>query len=433
MTSDLTPSNGTPGLSSLDKLPGYSERRTCRFCEGTDLSAILDFGDVPLAGAFLAEDDLDEEVQYPLKVQFCRTCKLVQVTDLVSADVLFGNYFYFSSAIQTLREHFRNLANELAEKFSEPGNSLVVEIGCNDGVLLEPLNELGIECVGVDPASNVVASANPELRIVNDCFTETTAKNIYEERGGADVIVSSYSFAHIDDMLDVMRGVKALLKEDGVLIVEVYYLGVLLDELQYDMIYHEHMSYYSLMALQWLFQRFGMEVFDVQRISLRAGTLRFYARNIGARDEPISPAINDLQTYELERGMDREETYREFGERVHETKVDLIALLDDLKERGERIIGYGASGRATVIMNYCNIGSQYLDFVVDDAPAKEGFYTPGTHLLIQPWSAAEDDPPPYALLFAWSFIDEVKKRRASYLEEGGHFIVPLPSPEVVGA
>ncbi len=433
MTSDLTPSNGTLGLSSLDKLPGYSERGTCRFCEGTDLSTILNFGDVPLAGAFLAEGDLDEEVRYPLKVQFCQTCKLVQVTDLVSADVLFGNYFYFSSAIQTLREHFRNLANELAEKFSEPGNSLVVEIGCNDGVLLEPLNELGIECVGVDPASNVVASANPELRIVNDCFTETTAKNIYEERGGADVIVSSYSFAHIDDMLDVMRGVKALLKEDGVLIVEVYYLGVLLDELQYDMIYHEHMSYYSLMALQWLFQRFGMEVFDVQRISLRAGTLRFYARNIGVRDEPISPAVDDLQAYELERGMDREETYREFGERVHETKVDLIALLDDLKKRGERIIGYGASGRATVIMNYCNIGSQYLDFVVDDAPAKEGFYTPGTHLLIQPWSAAADDPPSYALLFAWSFIDEVKKRRASYLEEGGHFIVPLPSPEVVGA
>lgn len=433
MTSDLTPSNGTLGLSPLDKLPGYSERETCRFCEGTDLSTILNFGDVPLAGAFLAEGDLDEEARYPLKVQFCRTCKLVQVTDLVSADVLFGNYFYFSSAIQTLREHFRNLANELAEKFSEPGNSLVVEIGCNDGVLLEPLNELGIECVGVDPASNVVASANPELRIVNDCFTETTAKNIYEERGGADVIVSSYSFAHIDDMLDVMRGVKVLLKEDGVLIVEVYYLGVLLDELQYDMIYHEHMSYYSLMALQWLFQRFGMEVFDVQRISLRAGTLRFYARNIGARDEPISPAVDDLQAYELERGMDREETYREFGERVHETKVDLIALLDDLKKRGERIIGYGASGRATVIMNYCNIGSQYLDFVVDDAPAKEGFYTPGTHLLIQPWSAAEDDPPSYALLFAWSFIDEVKKRRASYLEEGGHFIVPLPSPEVVGA
>jgi predicted TPR repeat methyltransferase len=424
-------------MSAPEQRLGEATRRTtCRFCEGTDLSTVLDFGNVPLAGAFLTEAQIPEEKRYPLQLQFCRRCTLVQVGDVIPKETLFQqNYFFHSSAIKTLVDHFQRLAREIDRSFNQDGRCLVAEIGCNDGVLLKPLLSLGVKCVGIDPATNVLeASGLPEQMLVNDFFTTAVASRIRAEHGPARVIVSSYSFGHIDDMTEVMEGVRTLLADDGTFIFEIYYLGIMLDELQYDMIYHEHMSYYTLLSLSRFLKRFGMEIFDLQRDPLRAGTIRFHARKTRPGAAPVSEAVAALRKYEAERGLDRLETYVRFGDRVKASKTQLMTLLDRLKQEGRRIIGYGASGRASTIMNYCEIGPRHLESVVDDAPAKHGLYTPGTHLLIRPWSAGDEGPgrPDFALLFAWSFIEEVRSKRSRFLDGGGRFVVPLPEVRVVG-
>lgn len=417
-----------------DNMGTFTKRSTCRFCDGTDLVSILDLGDVPLAGGFLTQTEFSQEKVYPLDIYFCRDCTLVQVLNVVSADTLFRNYFYYSSAVNTLVEHFADFAKEVTAGFVDrpKDEALVVEIGCNDGVLLKSFNALDVQAVGVDPATNVVESIEDNaVTVVNDYFTEQVAVGIREKYGQADAIVSSYTMAHIDDMVDVFNGIKALLRDDGVLIFEVYYLGIVFDETQYDMIYHEHLSYYSLMSLVKFCARFGMEIFDVKKMPLRSGTTRYYVRNVGQRSEKVSSAVQELLDYEKERGLDDLGTYKEFAAMVERSRTDLMELLEQYRSEGKTVAGYGASGRATTIMSYCGINSHHLDYVVDDAPAKHGFYTPGNHLEIMPWDiAVAEKAPDYIVLFAWSFFNEVVKRRHDYLAAGGKFIVPLPEVSV---
>lgn len=413
----------------------FTRRTDCRFCQSKNLVRILDFGNVPLAGGFLKEEDFAVEKFYPLDLNFCKDCSLVQVSNVVSEETLFKNYFYFSSSIKTLVDHMTDFAMEVKERFlKERTAPKVFEIGCNDGVLLKPFATMGIKAFGADPAINVVNSIDSkDITVINDFFTEKLALELKKKYGSFDALVSSYSFAHINDMFEIMKGIKTLLKEDGVFIFEVYYLGTLIDEMQYDMIYHEHLSYYSLKALSIFLRKFGMEIFDVKFIpGVRSGAARFYAKNIGKRIEKLSPNVVELSVNEREKGFDKVGTFLNYAKKVDETRDELLALLNRLKHEKKTIIGYGASGRGTTIMNYCGIDGEYLDYVVDDAPAKHDFFTPGTHVSIKPWDfVAQSEFPEYALLFAWSFIDEVKKKRTDYLKNGGKFIVPLPKVRVI--
>ncbi len=396
---------------------------------------VMDFGAMPLAGGFLKAEQFSEEKLYPLHVSYCRACTLVQVPQAIPPATLFKDYFYFSSAIKTLVDHCTQWAGEVYERFLKTRtNPSVFEIGCNDGVMLKPFAALGVKAVGVDPATNVVKSVNQEgFTIINDFFNEEVAKRVRAEHGQFDMITSSYSFAHIDDMMSVGKGIAQLLKDDGVFVFEVYYLGTLIEEMQYDMIYHEHCNYYSLKSLQNFLGNYGMEIFDTTFTpGVRSGAVRFFARKKESSQESISESVKTMELQEQEKGYYNEQTFVEYGKKIEGTKVELLATLNKLKAEGKTIIGYGASGRGTMIMNYCGIGTQYLDYVVDDAPAKHGFYTPGTHVMIQPWEyAAKRKFPDYALLFAWSFMNEVLKKRTDYTAKGGKFIVPLPSVSVV--
>jgi SAM-dependent methyltransferase len=418
-----------------DQTGDFIRRSDCRFCQSQNMVTILDFGNVPLAGGFLKESDFKEEKFFPLDLNFCNECSLVQVSNIVPAETMFKNYFYFSSSIKTLVEHMKEYAKEVNQRFLRGRtNPSVFEIGCNDGVMLKPFAAMGIKAVGVDPATNVVNSIDSnDITVINDFFSEKIALEIKEKYGLFDAIVSSYSFAHIDNMVDIMKGVKCLLKENGVFVFEVYYLGTLIDEMQYDMIYHEHLSYYSLKALTLFLKRFGMEIFDMTFTpGVRSGAVRFYAKNIGKRYEEISANITDLAELEAKKGFDKADTFLGYAQKVNNTREMLMALLSKLKNEGKTIIGYGASGRGTTIMNYCGIDNRHLDYVVDDAPAKHGFFTPGTHVPIKPWDFTKESKfPDHALLFAWSFINEVKKKRMNYLKQGGHFIVPLPEVKVI--
>jgi SAM-dependent methyltransferase len=398
------------------------------------MGLVMDFGEVGLAGAFLKPEQFAAERTFPMRLRFCKDCCAVQVTDKVPADIMFQNYFYFSSSIGTLREHFERYAVEVTKRFLDPAKAAVLEFGCNDGVLLRPLADQGIRTViGVDPASNVVATINDSrIKVVNDYFTEDVVRKVVAEHGALDLIMANNVYAHIPDIQGTTRAVAKALGPDGVFAFEVHYLGKVIDELQYDMIYHEHLYYYSLLSVMNHLARYDLMVFDIKPIPIHAGSIRFYACKKGSKhSRSVSPAVKALEAEERARGFDRYETFQRFSDTVAAHRDRLIKLLRELRAQGKRIAGYGASGRANTMIQYCGINHDHLDYVIDDAKAKAGFFTPKSHFEIFPSSILErDDPPDYLLIFAWSFFDEIRKKNGNYLAKGGHMILPLPEVSI---
>lgn len=407
---------------------------TCAFCGHDHLSEIIDFGDVALAGAFLKPVDFPQERKYPLKVAFCPNCFAVQVTEKIDPAILFANYFYFSSAIRTLREHFVDYATEVAARFLDsPQLSTVVEIGCNDGVLLRPLADQGVGTpIGVDPATNIVEAVDDRrVNIINDFFGDAVADQILQRFGKADLVVANNVYAHIADINGVTAAIAKILKDDGVFVFEVHYLGKIVQDLQYDMIYHEHLYYYSLLALENHFARHGMLVFDVKPIPIHGGSMRYYVCKKGSRySRTVFNRVSLLRKEELALGYDKAETYRRFAEDCNLQREKLKGLIARLRAKGRTIAGYGASGRANTIIQYCGIDESCLEYVIDDAPAKHGYYTPGSHLLIRSNEILRTDPPDYLLVFAWAFFNEIAAKCSDYLGAGGRLMVPLPDVRV---
>ena len=414
----------------------YKHYNHCRFCTSQKLYPVIDLGYLPLAGGFLKKDTAEafaKEKVYPLQLSFCPNCFLLQSVNVIDKNTLFKNYYYFSSAIKTLNSYFRQSAQELKNSFKDPKRTFVVEIGCNDGKLLKELMGVGFKTLGVDPAINIVNSVkNNKLRIINDFFTEKLAKKIVKSHGRADSILSFNTLAHIEDMHDVAKGIKHLLKKDGFLGFGVHYLGNLIRQTQYDMIYHEHQYYYSLITLQNFFAMHDMEIYDLKQIPIHAGSIIFFVQNKKYGKREISKRVIDLKKKELNWEFDKIKTYRRFMRSIKKTKIELLALITKIKLRNKSIAGYGASGRGTVIMNYCGLTNKFIDYVVDDAPAKRNAFTPGTHFKIYSSSFLDKkNRPDYTLLFAWSFFNEIKKRHPAYLKNGGAYIIPLPKIRLI--
>lgn len=409
------------------------EKKVCAFCDSRDLDLIIDFGKVALAGAFLKQNEFEREVKYSQKLKYCKNCFAMQIVDVVSPDILFQDYFYFSSSIRTLQAHFQTYAEEMIDRFLSHPGAKVLEFGCNDGVLLKPFATSDIDTViGVDPATNVIEKIqDSNIVCINDYFNNAVADYIVAEYGSIDLVMANNVFAHIPEINETTSAIKKVLSADGVFVFEVHYMGKVVEELQYDMIYHEHLYYYSLLSLMKHFAKFDMMIFDVKPVPIHAGSVRFYACNLDSKWSTPHPSVKKLKRKELERGYDLSSTFSSFGERVNETKFVLKSLLQTLKDNGKTIVGYGASGRANTILQFCGLTDKLLDYMIDDAPAKQGYFTPGSHLEIFPSDVLNSNSPPdYILLFAWSFLDEVCKRNVDYLKGGGKIIVPLPEVKI---
>lgn len=411
-----------------------SKNKKCAFCGSALLAEVVDFGDVAIAGAFLRKEEIPKEKKYPLNIVFCEKCYAVQVLDHIDPGILFKKDFYFSSAIKTLRDHFADYAAEVTSRFlADPTKAVVLEFGSNDGVLLSPLADKGVGTViGIEPAKNVVDSiTDKRLVLINDFFDVPVAESVVKKYGKVNIIMANNVFAHISDINGTTEAIEKALGDEGVFVFEVHYLGKVIQGLQYDFIYHEHTYYYSLLALENHMARHGMVIFDIKPIAIHGGSIRFYAaKRKSSHAKNISPRVESLRQQEKKLGFDKPEMYKNFASQIASKKQKLMTLLNELKKKGHTVAGYGASGRANTIIQYCGITNTHIDYIIDDAPAKTGMYTPGSHLEIRGNNALEQDKPDYILIFAWAFYDEIAAKCKDYLKKGGHLIVPLPNVKV---
>ena len=365
----------------------------------------MSFGDVALAGGFL--ESPQHERKYPLTLCFCESCFALQIKEKVDSETLFRNYFYFTSTNQTIKNHFTSYIDEVAERFKP---KRVIEFGCNDGFILSKLADKGIEAIGVDPARNVIESIE-DVRVstVNDFFNERIAERLDQ----VDMVIANNVFAHIPDIHGTTKAVKKVLKDDGVFVFEVHYIGDMIEKLQYDWIYHEHLYYYSLLCLESHFAKYGMTVFDVKHSEIHGGSMRYY---VCKDDRTVSKHVLDLRQKEIISCLNKVETFEKFAKRVLRHASDFRDRVNSLTGR---VVGYGASGRANALIQYCDLE---LDYMVDDAPAKQGKYTPGSHIKIYPRSVMKNDRPDHIVVFAWTFLDEIRKKCE------GHIITPFEEP-----
>jgi SAM-dependent methyltransferase len=404
----------------------------CRTCNGQNLEKVLSLGRQPLANSFLKADQLSmPEDKYPLDVVFCNDCYLVQLADVVSPEILFKNYLYIPSVSDTLRLHFAGLARQCVESFRLSESSLVIDIGSNDGTLLGAFKEYGLPILGVEPASNIATLARSRgIDTINEFFSKNLALKIRQEKGTAKIICATNVFAHVNDLDDFMQSVKILLDKDGVFVIEVPYLVDLIEKTEFDTIYHEHLSYFSIHPLVEFLRQFDMEIYDVSRISIHGGSIRLLIRH-RRQDSSNSPAVERLVRLERKRGLFSFETYLEFANSVQLIRNELTDLLSSLRHQGKRIAGYGAPAKGTVLLNYCDICKDVIEYVVDKSPYKQGLYVPGVRIPVYPVEKLVENAPDYTLLLAWNFADEIFEQQMQYQQRGGRFIVPIPKPQIV--
>lgn len=413
--------HGSPGEFALDHLTA------CRACLAPDPYPFLPLGYHAPAQMLIRPEDLGrEQPSFALNPQVCLDCGLIEVADQIPAD-FFRHYLYVPSGAATMQSHFRELADVLVEKAGPSG--LIVDIGCNDGLLLAACNARGSTTLGIDPAANIAEIAkakNVDVHVAY--FDPDTAGAVLDSYGAAAVIVTTNTFNHIGDLHKFMRGVVILLAEDGTFVVEVPRAKEMIENKEFDNIYHEHVSEFSLLSLVRLGEYFNLAVSDVHRLPhIHGGSMRVFFNRKAPHISP-APIVWEMLAEEEAGGMLERETYDTMADRVGAMGVKLRQMLNELKADGKTIAGYGASARGNTLITYFGIGTQYLDFLVDKNTLKQGLYSPNTKIPIKPVEAIETERPDVLLMLAWNFFDEIREQQSAFAARGGRFLVPFPEP-----
>ena len=405
----------------------------CRFC-ATELSdRVVNLGMSPLCESYVPEERLDAmEPFYPLNVWVCRKCLLVQLNEYVRADEIFTEYAYFSSFSSAWLKHAEDYVAMITERLGLDSKSYVMELASNDGYLLQYFVKRGIACLGIEPAANVAEAARKVgVKTEVTFFGEETATRLRGEGKLADLILGNNVLAQVPDVNSFVAGIPIVLKPHGVVTIEFPHLLRLFDENQFDTIYHEHFSYFSLLSAEAIFARHGITLFDVEELWTHGGSLRIYGRHAADESHPVTERLLELRAREEARGYRTMEVYRQFEEQVRETKRKLLELVIGIKRSGKRIVGYGAPGKGNTLLNYCGIREDFIDFTVDRNPYKQGKYLPGTHIPIFAPERLDEVRPDYIFILPWNFKDEIMAQLAHARDWGARFIVPIPRAQVV--
>ena len=410
-----------------------ASRPPCRFCcAPLDLN-LVDLGRTPLANSYLSAEQLARpEPRYPLHARVCRDCRLAQVDAVATPDEIFSHYAYFSSVASSWVEHARRFTEMARQRWALGAASKVVEIASNDGYLLRHFRDAGVPILGVEPAANVADAARAlGIPTVVEFFGVACAEQLCAEGHSADLIVGNNVLAHVPDIRGFVTGMATLLKPEGVVSVEFPHLLRLIDQVQFDTIYHEHFSYLSLLAVERIFGDCGLRVFDVQELPTHGGSLRVMACGMASKAHPTGATVQNLRQAETLAGLDRDRGYADFETRVRAVREALLAFLRKARDEGRTVVAYGAAAKGNTLLNYCGIGSDLIAYAVDKSPHKQGLYLPGSHLPIFAPERLRETKPDYVLILPWNLRDEITTEMSHIRTWGGRFVVAIPATRIL--
>ncbi|OGT38001.1 MAG: hypothetical protein A3F11_03255 [Gammaproteobacteria bacterium RIFCSPHIGHO2_12_FULL_37_14] len=406
-------------------------RTNCRLCESPDLELALPMRASPIGDAYVTKEELSiEQLSYPLSLHLCKECSHLQLLDVIDPQVLFGNYIYSTSTSPGLVAHFKRYADEVVNLVNCPKDSLVVEIGSNDGSLLNAFKDHGMRVLGIDPAKEIALKATKRgLETIPTFFTSDIAKSVKAQYGSAEIVAANNVFAHVDNMIDLIEGVRHLLSPEGIFVFEVSYLVDMIQKNVFDTIYHEHVCHHRIAPLESFLNKHGMCLFNVQRIDTKGGSIRGFAK-LTTSNRKVEPIVETLIELEKKMKLDRVDTFKNFVTNLDKIQNDLTEVLNDLREKGKTIVGYGASTPVTTTVYQFELGP-YLDYMIDDNPIKQGRFSPGHHFPVIPSEVIYEKNPDCIIILAWQYADLIIKKHQKFLDQGGIFVIPLPEVKVV--
>jgi len=410
----------------------YFKLEECRICGSKELEKYLSLGSIPLANNLVETDKTDSDLFFPLEVLFCKKCFLSQLSVVVDPKVLFSDYTYRTSISSTFRNHFASMAEDVKKIFPETENSLIVDIASNDGCMLQQFKKLGFKVLGIDPAVNLAKIAEEQgIPTLVEFWNKKVAEKVVLEQGKAKVVAASNVFAHVHDVHHFLKGVKTVLDENGIFITEFPYALHLIEKNEFDTIYHEHLSYFLVKPLIELFESEGLKIFDIHEIPIHGGSLRIFSKHKENQEIKVQEKnINFFLEKEKQKKLYDLKAYETFAQKCMEVKIAFLQMLSELKKENKKIAGYGAAAKAGTLLNYCGVGTNYIEFIVDDAETKQGKAFAGNRVPIQPSSILEKEKPDYLVLFAWTIAKELIQKTKQHQKQG-KYIIPMPFPKIV--